>query len=243
LGSLLALPLVACSASSNGAAQDSDYDDVAQNVGTTTASRSGGDIQAMADVVLVASGNIPLGFTLGADGHVDGNFLGIDYSFTIVCRNGQGTILADCNSTTQLVDAKLDWSGSLALPNFSTTMTRHGDWSLMNMQESTVKLAGNGTFSFDSSITNPSTSVTAAYHFDYDAAYMSVFIDKASRLATSGEIQYDISASKTVSGQSPSSFSIHADVTFNGDATATITLDGSHRYSLDLTTGIVVAIH
>jgi hypothetical protein len=244
--SLLSLPLVACMSNSSGTSSSdvtaSEYDDVAQNVGTSAASPSGGDVTAMGDVALLASGTLPLGFTLGANGTVTGSFLGITYDFSLTCSDGQGTNLPTCGSATELADVKVDWSGTLQLPNFSTTMDRHGDWSLMNLQDTSVKLAGNGTFSFDSSISNPNTTVTAAYHFDYEAAYMAVFIDKNTKLATAGEIQYDISASKTVTGLAVRTFSLSADITFNGDGTATIDLDGMHHYKLDLTTHVVIKI-
>ena len=244
--SLLAVPLVACTSSNNGASSSdltaAEYDDVAQNVSTSAASPSGGDVTAMGDVALVASGTLPLGFTLNADGAVHGSFLGITYDFSLTCSDGHGMNLPTCGSATQLADVKVDWSGHLQLPNFTTTMARHGDWSLMNLEDPSVKLAGNGTFSYDSSISNPNTTVTAAYHFDYDAAYMAVFIDKNTRLATAGEIQYDISASKIVAGQAERTFSLSADITFNGDGTATIGLDGMHHYKLDLTTHAVIKI-
>jgi len=228
--------LVACG-SSGGAASDADYDDVAQNVATSTADKTGGDVNAMLDVVLLASGDIPLGFTVGANGQANGSVLGVDFDFQVVCRNGQGAILVTCNPSTQLADVKVDWGGTLSLPNFTTTMDRHGDWSLMNLQDSSVKLAGNGAFSYDSMITNVATSTTSAYHLDYDAAYMAVWIDKTTRLPTAGEIQYDITATKSVNGQQTGSFEVNADVQFNGDGTATIVLDGGHRYTLNLTTG------
>ena len=244
--SLLALPLVACTSNSNGSTSSDisadEYDDIAQNVGTSTASQSGGDVTAMSDVALIASGTLPLGFALSADGSVNGTFLGITYDFSLTCSDAQGTNLPTCGSATQLADVKVDWSGALQLPNFSTTMDRHGVWSLMNLQDPTVKLAGTGTFSYDSSITNPATTVTAAYHFDDDASYAAVLVDKQTKLATAGEIQYDISASKTVTGQAARTFSLNADITFNGDGSATIVLDGAHHYKLNLTTSVVIKI-
>ena len=226
--SLLGLPLVACS-SSGDAASSADYDDVAQNVGTSAAAPNGGDMNAMMDVVLIGSGDLPLGMTIADNGHVAGAWGGITYDFEIVCRDGQGTTLASCTSRTQIADVKVDWSGTLALPTFTTSLKRHGDWSMMNLQDPSVKLAGNSSFSFDE----------PAYHFDYDAAYMSVFIDKNTRLATAGEIQYDITARKTSPAKT---FQIHADVTFDGNGTATAVLDDSYRYSINLTTGAVIKL-
>jgi hypothetical protein len=233
--SLLGLPLVACS-SSGDAASASEYDDVAQNVATSAAAPNGGDMNAMMDVVLIGSGDLPLGMALDANGHVAGAWGGITYDFEITCRDGEGTILATCNTKTQIADVKVDWTGTLALPGFTTSMDRHGDWSMINLQEPSVKLAGNGSFSYDSTIH------AARYHLDYDAAYMSVFIDKNSRLATAGEIQYEITAQKTADGEAPRTFQIHADVTFNGNGTATAVLDDTYRYSLDLTSGAVIKL-
>jgi hypothetical protein len=229
-------------ATTRDAASANEYDDVAQNVGTSAAAPNGGDMNAMMDLVLIGSGDLPLGMSVDANGHVAGAWGGITYDFAITCRDGEGTILAGCTTRTQIADAKVDWSGTLAVLGITTTMDRHGDWSMINLQEPSVKLAGNGSFSYDSTITNAQTQASAAYHFDYDAAYMSVFIDKSSRLATAGEIQYDITAQKTADGQAPRSFSIHADVTFNGDGTATAVLDDTYRYTLDLKTGAVLKI-
>ncbi|MFT3699007.1 MAG: hypothetical protein QM831_38030 [Kofleriaceae bacterium] len=232
--------LAACSSSSDTVSSN-DYDDVAQNVATASSSDNGGDVQAMGDVVLVASGSMPLGLTISANGQVSGIIGGISYDFSLMCRDSSGASQTNCNSQSDLADVKLDWSGSLNLPNFSTSMERHGDWSMMDLQEPSVKLAGNGNFSFDSSITNPNTNTTAAYHFDYEAAYMSVFIDKNTALATSGEIDYAINANKTING-AETSFSVDATINFNGDGTATITLDGTHHYKLDLTTHVVIKV-
>ncbi|CAN5329040.1 hypothetical protein BH11MYX1_BH11MYX1_13590 [soil metagenome] len=240
---LLSTSLLACGSSSSGdSVTGTEYDDVAQNVGTTTASKSGGgDVNAMADVVVMAGGTLPLGFTAGTGGAVSGSLLGIDYNFQLVCRNGDGATLPVCNTNADLADVSISWGGTLALPNVMTTMDRQGQWSLANIQESSVKLAGNGTFSYDWAITNPATNITAAYHLDYAAAYMSVFIDKASLLATAGEIEYDIQATKSVTGETPRFFSVVADVHFNGDGTATIELDGTHDYTLELATGVVTS--
>ena len=239
--SLLGLPLVACS-SSGDAASATEYDDVAQNVATSAAAPNGGDMNAMMDVVLIGSGDIPIGMSVDAEGHVGGAWGGITYDFAITCRDGEGTILAACTSRTEIADVKVDWTGTLAVPGFTTQMDRHGDWSMIHLQEPSVKLAGNGSFSYDSTIANPQAKAATTYHLDYDAAYMSVFIDKNSRLATAGEIQYEITAQKMADGQATRSFAIHADVTFNGDGTATAVLDDMYRYSIDLKTGAVIKL-
>ncbi len=226
--------------SSDSTVTRTEYDDVAHSVGTSTAS-NGGDVKAMADVVVMAGGTLPLGYTAATGGEVSGSLLGIDYNFKLVCRTRDGATLPVCNTTADLADVSIAWGGTLALPNFTTTMDRDGQWSLANIQEPSVKLAGNGTFSYDSSITNPTTAITNAYHFDYDAAYMSVFIDKASRLATAGEIEYDIQVAQSVTSEADRLFSVAADVHFHGDGTASLALDGTYDYTLDLTTGVVTS--
>jgi hypothetical protein len=220
-----------------------EYDDVAQSVGASTAtSGGGGDAGAMADVVLIAKGGMPLGFTVNGSGSIVGTHLGLDYSYMLTCKDAAGTTLVACGPTTDSADASLMWSGNLSLPNLSTSVTRDGSWSVSGLQGTTATFNGNGSFTYDAMISNPNVIVTTAYHFDYNASYDAVLVDTSSKLATGGSVQYEIDASKAVNGSTTQSFSLTADVTFNADSTATIVLDGTHEYSLNVATGVVVSV-
>src|ERR1700729_4366209 len=78
-----------------------EYDDVAQSVGSSTATGGGGgDAGAMADVVVIARGDMPLGFTVNGSGSVTGSHLGLSYSYMLTCDDAQGTVLSVCGPTT-----------------------------------------------------------------------------------------------------------------------------------------------
>jgi hypothetical protein len=222
--------LAACSGNN---ATPAEYDDVAQSVGASEASQTG-DVGAMVDLVAIAHGIMPIGFTSSGSGVVTGTIGGLDYSYMISCKNASGTVLAACDSTTDSANVSFTWDGTITLPAISATVTREGNWSVSGLTTSTATFNGNGTFVDDATISSTS------YHFDTTATYSDVAIDTGTELANNGEIQLSIDASKNApSGET--SFSVNADITIHADATATIILDGEHDYTVNLTTGVVTS--
>lgn len=238
--SLIALGACSSNNDGNGVTQ-AEYDDVAQQVGNSAApSGGGGDVGAMIDLVVIAKGDLPLGFTAGANGTISGAHGGLTYSYTLTCKDAQGNTLTACNSSTDSAMASLMWSGTLALPGFSASLSRSGNWSIIGLQTAKAQFDGSGTFTATTSITN-AANVTTAYHFDYSGDYHAVMIDTATQQADAGTITYQIDANKDVNGSDVQSFSIAADITINSDGTASIVLDGSHDYTENLSTGVVVS--
>jgi hypothetical protein len=245
LASTLAL-FAACTSSNDKSSSDitqDEYDDVAQSVGTSTTTTSGGgEVGAMADVVVIATGTLPLGFSLDASGKIDGSHLGVDYSYQVTCKDASGATLPACTNLTDSATASLSWSGNLTLPDFSSSVSRTGMWTVSGLQSSTASFGGNGTFMYDAMITNPARNTAVSYALSYDATYDAVLVDTATKLAIGGSIHYEIDATKDKGGSDTQTFSLSADVTFNADSTATIVLDGTHTYSLNLSTGVVVSV-
>jgi hypothetical protein len=229
---LLALGTSLTACSSNNATP-AEYDDVAQSVGASTASPTG-DVGAMVDLVAIAHGTMPAGFTDAGNGVITGTVLGLDYSYMITCKNASGTVLAACDATTDSANVSFAWDGMIALPAIAATITREGNWSVSGLTGSTATFNGNGTFVDDAMIASTS------YHFDSSATYSDVAIDTGSGVATNGEIQLSIDASKAAPSGS-TSFSVDADITIHADSTATIVLDGQHDYTVNLQTGVVTA--
>lgn len=214
-----------------------EYDQVAQSVGSSTATGGGGgDVGAMSDTAVIARGALPLGFTVSGSGSVTGVHAGLDYSYSLTCKDAGGTTLAVCTDLTDSAEASLSWSGSLDLPNISAMVDRDGNWSLTGLQSDTATFNGDGSFSYDAMIAN------VGWHFDYNASYDAVVVDTSSHVAVDGSLSYDISASKDVNGNTTRSFSLHADVDVHADGTATIALDGTHHYTLNLSSGAVVKV-
>jgi hypothetical protein len=241
----LGLATAACSSSSKQATPE-QYDDTAQAIASTTATAGGGgDVASMADSVNIALGTPPAGFTLQGDGHFHGSRLGVDYGYAITCTNLAGATLTTCDHTTNQATVDVSWSGSLTSPNLDATVSRDGTWTVTGLQTDTATFSGDSSFSFDAtvrSIFRP--GVTATYSFDANAAYNAIRISTQDRLVVDGSASFDLTAHSTVtgagSGDTDASFDVHAQITFHADHTASLVLDGSRHYAIDLATGAVV---
>ncbi len=241
----LGLATAACSSSSKQPTPE-QYDDTAQAIASTTATGSGGgDVASMADSASLALGAVPAGFALQGDGHIQGSRAGVDYSYAITCKNLAGAALTACDHTTDQATVEVSWSGNLTSPNLDASVSRDGTWTVTGLQTDTATFSGDSNFSFDAtvrSIFRP--GVTATYSFDANASYNAVKISTQQRQVIDGSASFDLTAHSTVtgagSGNADASFDVHAQITFHADHTASLVLDGSRHYSIDLTTGVVV---
>lgn len=243
---LLGASVVACSSSKQPTREE--YDDTAQAIASTTATGGGGgDIASMADSVSIALGTMPIGFSLTADGHFRGSRLGVDYSYSITCKNLAGATLTVCDRTTNEASVNVAWSGSLDTQNLDASVTRNGMWTLTGLQTDTATFSGDSSFSFDAtllSIFRP--GVTSTYELDASASYDAVRISTQQRQVIDGSASFDVSARHTVTGgrnDVDASFEVHAEITFHADHTADLVLDGAQRYSINLTTGLLVRVN
>jgi hypothetical protein len=240
-----ALSIAACSSSSTPTR--AQYDDTAQAIASTTATGGGGgDVGSMADSVTIAQGAMPTGFTLMGDGHFHGTRLGVDYSYSIVCKSAAGAVGA-CAPTTDQATVDVAWSGNLNTASVDASVSRNGSWSITGLQSDTATFSGSSTFSFDAtvrSIFRPGAMAT--YSFDASAAYNAIRIATQQRQVIDGSASFDLSAHAQVTGagsnNSDASFDVHAQITFHADHTADLVLDGSQHYSLNLTTGGVARV-
>jgi hypothetical protein len=240
----LALSIAACSSSSTPTR--AQYDDTAQAIASTTATGSGGgDVGSMADSVTLAHGVVPTGLAIEGDGHFQGNRLGLDYSYSIVCKSAGA--VGPCGPATDQATIDVMWSGNLSTAGVDASVTRDGSWSLTGLSTDTATFAGNSTFSFDAtvrSIFRP--GAMASYMFDASASYNAIRISTQQRQVIDGSASFDLSAHAQVTGagsnNADASFEVHAQITFHADHTADLVLDGNQHYSLDLTTGGVVRV-
>ncbi len=243
----LSSAVAACSSSNQPTREQ--YDDTAQAIASTTATGGGGgDVASMTDSVAIALGGMPLGFSLQGDGHIRGNRLGVDYSYSIACKNLAGAVIAICDRTTNEASVDVSWSGSLQSPNLDATVTRDGTWTVTGLQTDTAAFSGASSFSFDTtlrSIFRP--GVTATYSFDASASYAAVRIATQDHQVIDGTASFDLTAQHMVTGTTnhdvDASFSVHAEITFHADRTATLVLDGDQQYTINISTGVVVRVN
>lgn len=246
----LSLSIAACSSSSSTTpATSADYDDAAQTIAASTATSSGstvqaGEVLAMADSVSLSLGRLPLGFLRGGDGRFHGDRMGINHDFTITCKDATGATLAQCDKTTDSATVEVQFSGDIKTPNLTASVDRQGTWTITGLQSATATLNGNSSFSLDSSLMSIfHQGVTSAFTLDATAAYDAITISTADREVTGGKATFDLKTHRTVTGTAMGSndvdktVEIHADLTFNGDGTATLVLDGTHTFTINLKSG------
>lgn len=247
----LGLSIAACSSSSTttSPATTADYEDTAQTIASSTVTGGsggigGGDVIVLADALSLAQGRLPFGFLRDGDGHFHSDLLGVTHSFTITCKDAAGTVLAVCDATTDSATVTLMSSGNLMTPNLTASVDRQGTWTITGLKSATATFDGSSSFSLDttlSSVFHP--GVTATFMFDATAMYDAITISTADRQITGGSASFEVKAHRTVtgtamgSGDVDKSFDVHADLTFNADHTATLVLDGTHTFTIDLTTG------
>jgi len=206
----------------------------------------GGDVASMTDVVQLARGELPAGFSRGNDGHFHCKRVNLDFSYMVTCRNAAGDTLARCDRTTDAADIEVSWSGSLEFPGFSSMTSRIGSWTLTGLQSDTTTFDGLSAFTSSTNITSRfHAGAMASYELDTAASYDAIKIATKTREPFAGGAQFDVSARRMVTGTRhdvDAAFDVHADLTFHSDHTASLVLDGVHHYVIDLETGRVTKI-
>lgn len=238
------LSIAACSSSNQ--ATPEQYDATAQAIASTTATSGGtsggGDVASMADSASLALGVKPLDISITGEGQFQATRLGVTYNYSLTCKNVAG-VVSVCGPTTDQAAVSVSWSGNVTSENLDTSVTRNGDWTIAGLQTDTATFAGDSDFSFDLTLRGPNS--TATYSFDASASYHAVRISTHEHKIIDGSASYDLAAHGTVTGSNSAdaSFEVHAELTFHADHTASLVLDGSQHYSLNLDTGVVVRVN
>lgn len=240
----LGLSIAACSSSNPPTPEE--YDATAQAIASNTAtSGGGGDVASMSDSVTIAQSASLDGFTLMGDGHFEGSRLGLDYSYTITCKDAAG-VIGLCGVTTDQATVQVAWSGNITSEVLDLSVMRDGSWSITGLQSDIATFSGDSTLSLDTTL-HADSGATASYMFDISASYDAVQITTHERQVIGGSASFDVAARAQVTGtngnNTDKSFEVHAEITFHADHTADLVLDGTQNYSLDLATGLVVRVN
>lgn len=222
-----------------------DYDDIAVAMGSLVANPSGGDIGSIEDSLDVTSGTAPQAKAVeGASAEVSFVRNGLTYEYLADCFDADATTPSACSeATTDTAAVAVAWTGNLDLPRYKATITRSGEWTFSDLQSGTTVLNGQGNFDIESSFEAIYRPVTKELALSYQADYDDVTIDQATRQVTSGLVTYEISGSRSVTrgdNTRDGAFSLVAEVEFDGAGNASLLLDGSRSYVINLANGTVI---
>ncbi|MCA9649160.1 MAG: hypothetical protein H6712_02390 [Myxococcales bacterium] len=217
---------------------EQDYDDVAVAMSSLVASEEG-EAAAMEDAIELSTGEVPGGMQTAEDGTVHGAHGSLHYSYSIACANASGQALASCDETTDTADVEVAWDGSLSTSRYDTEVSREGTWSLAGLQSSHVTFEGSAGFELSSDFMALHREVERSLDLELRARYEGVELEPhTGRLE--GTITYEIDAERFAQrgdSRAEASFRVDAELTFLGDGTARLVLDGERSYRLELDSG------
>lgn len=261
----LGLSIAACTAASTSStttpATAADYEDTAQTIAsaTVTGDSSGlnfGDVIVFRDAMSIARGRLPLGFVRDSDNRCHGSHMGVGHDFTIACKDAAGAAQTACNDKTDSATVTVKQTGSLQTPNLSFSIDREANFTITGLQSDTATFEGDSSFSLDESMMSVfRQGVMSSLMFDATAAYKAITITTADHTVTGGTANFEVKAHRTVTGTGSAagsnagsnhdvdkSFDVTAALTFNTDGTATLVLDGTQTFKIDLKTGKVTKV-
>lgn len=232
--------LVAAGCASNDIGS-TEYDEIAQLVASSVATPDGGGIAGgAADAARLARGEMPPGFAMDPQtGMATGSHHGISCVYMVFCTDAQGTHMDRCGPAAATATVVGAWQGTLALDTFAGVIDRQATWTLTDMASGRATLAGQSQLVYD--VTFAPGFVHAHAAATEDAA---LAVDLATGAVTSGTLSSQLRVHRTVDashGQQIWDHDIGAEVTFAGAGTATLVLDGTRTYTIDLATGAVSA--
>ena len=236
----LALPVIALSLGACGGDDDDratrmtagDYDEVATTMGALVADETRGEPNAYGGAVQLAQGEVPTSFQI-TGGIAVGELLGLDYSFTVVCRDGADREV-DCGDDAVSAHVVVSWSGDWSSDRIEASSDFDGDWTLTGVDEPIIVLDGSADASAEVELTRANGDLRT-WSIDYTATYDRVGVDRDSRRAISGTVDYtlDIRRAYDGSGDDVSEhFSVDAQASFQADGTAMLVLDGDQVYHM-----------
>ncbi|HEU0035417.1 MAG TPA: hypothetical protein VFQ53_32630 [Kofleriaceae bacterium] len=211
-----------------------DYDDVAVSIGAAV---YGGELMSMVDAVTLATGGIPAGFTQTSAMDVSGTRDGVSIAYNYYCVDDNDVPIASCGTFANHMHMHFTMSGALSSPMALDAVDQTGKWTVRDIEVGKPRVGGDSAMTYVTHIDGIST-----YDLAYDATLDHVRFAPGAVLPYEGTITSTVAVHRTRDGAGERNFAVTATIVFSSGTTATITLDSTINYSLDLTTGAVVKL-
>ncbi len=215
---------------------EQDYDDLA----TTLAAAIGStQLQAMKDGIATAynGGTLP-GFTTVQPGELAATINGISYDYMFHCEDQQAHDNITCGPASDHIHWMATISGPVTVGQEAFSefrMTTH--WTIHEIYLNKPQVEDADTLRLDTTLASDGTrfQITTGGTFDH------VRLDPQPTAPFAGGISYSLTVARTRQTATPAqrSYTATAAIAFTGPGLATITLDGTHVYDVDMSTGVV----
>lgn len=231
---ILGLLAVACNDDDNTAELSSEEqaEMVASSLGESGLSGSAEQSAEYADEATDASGKMAeCGYAATETANINGGTSLITFS---LAYSYEVAVICDDNSELESFTSDFTYNGEFDAPRFASQYSGSGFLTITSLDEENDTYEINGSYersgAFQSKIRNQ-----ASGDHSLDIKVAAVTVNKVNKEITGGTAS--VSASGEIEGKG--SYSFDADVTFNGDGTATIIVSGT-TYHVSLETSTVV---
>ena len=195
-------------------------------------------LAAMVDTTVIAYGGAPTGLTLVQPGDFAGTRDGVSYSYTFECEDTTGTHVPTCDSTMDHVHMLATADGAVMIDTLAMPEVKQTEhWIEREINLDKPRIEGTGRQLVSAHLATTGT----AFKLTVDGTYTHVRFDPMPTLPLSGTVAYAISAQRTRATATPTdrTFTAMANLTFAAGGQATISLDGTHNYTVDMASGAV----
>ena len=216
---------------------EEDYDDLATTLAGAMRTQ---ELQAMQDGINAAyAGGTLAGFTSPMAGELTGTRGSVSYDYMFHCEDEQ----AHDNTTCGPASNHIHWMATIQGPvmvdalSFSE-LKLTTKWTIYEIDLNKPQVTGYDHLLLDANLSTDATR----FQLTVDGpSFDHVRLDPMPTLPFAGGVTYTITAKRTRATANPStrSYTASAAVTYTGPGAATIVLDGTHTYDLDLNTGVV----
>ncbi len=223
---------------------EEDYDDIAVAMGEMVAQPAASEVVAAGDAVAIAQGEVPPDMAPSGAGSFSGANGSFNYSYSLECFDAAEVALAACDETADRAVAALEWSGALDTARYQWSGSRSGSWTLDDLQTTTPTLNGDSTLSYEVAFTALHRSVQRQRQLEASASYQGLVFDTDVKRFIAGTIIYDVQLQRSgVRGESTRTGTLDAvvTITFDGTDGASMTIDGTRTYTINLANGEVIA--
>jgi len=214
---------------------EQDYQDLATTIaGAMRATQ----LQAMTDGVNMAYNDSLPGFTELQPGELVGTRGSVRYDYMFHCEDQQANDNFTCGPDSDHIHWMATIDGpvmidTLSFPEYK--LTSH--WVIREIYLNKPRVEDTDRLLLTADLANDGTR----FQLTIDGTFTHVRLDPQPTVPLSGTIAYAITAKRTRSTANPAvrSYTATANVTFAAGGQATIVLDGTHTYTVDMATGSV----
>lgn len=213
-----------------------DYDDVASSLAVIARAP---ELAAMDDSVVLSYGGMPDGLTASGAGIASGSRDALMFEYKYHCHDATDALIP-CGPSVDHGHTYPTIRGGIAAGDITISNLEHtSDWTIKNLQAQTPTIDRAGKLSFSSSVASDGATLDVTS----DGTWTKVHLQPTPTMPSDGTITLAISVmrNRAAAAVPARSFTVNATVTFASGG-ATIALDGSHQYAVNLSTGAVTKL-